>query len=99
MTTGTLAGALEEAEMIVSAEWVRIQCELIESEMPAARSRGERVALLTMTADRPGTPPPGCNRRQPTRRRPGRVWPTQRSPPHTGPIAVRSGSFRKEVMP
>lgn len=101
MTTDTLIGALQEAEKIVSAEWLRVQCELIAtcSETPATRAGAARVALLTAIADTPGAPPPCDGARQPTRRRPGRVWPTQRSPPVNRSDRDRSRSFRKEVMP
>jgi hypothetical protein len=51
------------------------------AEAPAARPRPTQVAVLTATLDRPGGPPPSSSRPWSTRRRPGRVWPSQRAPP------------------
>ncbi len=94
MTTDTMTevaeAALNQAEAIVEAEWMRLQqhdnprgLELAEScaEMPAARSDPPRVGTLT-TTQRPPTEYWGDGNGWSGRWWPAPpVWATQRSPP------------------
>jgi hypothetical protein len=92
MTPGTLTEiVLDEAEAIVRAEWMRLQHDvpcgsarrMACSEMPAARTRPGTTATAI-----PRRPSPSLPRREsrqaPRRGAQRRVWPTQRSPPHSG---------------
>jgi hypothetical protein len=84
MTIDTPTDALvEEAEAIAHAEWMRmLECEFLGicAERPAVRSRA-RPVVVTVALDQRGGWQAGGNEPWPARRRPRRVWPTQRSPP------------------
>jgi hypothetical protein len=91
MTTDALIEtALDEAEAIVRAEWIRLQHDdaLLEhawcpvgSEMPAARPRPFGIGTLTAMHNLNGTTPPRRLGASMPRCGPRRIWPTQRSPP------------------
>lgn len=90
MTTDTAtAAALDEAENIVRAEWLRLltaadtgNLTAVTTELPVARPRPPKLALCGITFGRRDAPlPAGRRHRSATRRRNRRVWPTQRSPP------------------
>lgn len=91
MSIDTLTDALlDEAEAIVCAEWLRLQQDagLRElalvgtcTELPAARKRA-LPAVVAVALDQPGSQQTGDSRQESARRRPGSVWPTQRSPPN-----------------
>lgn len=100
MSTDTLAEVLiEEAEAIVRAEWERLLGELLGAyaQIPAVRPEPRQAGIRATTLGRPGAPPASRDRRWTTRRRPGRVWPTQRSPPMYQLTARRTSEV--EVMP
>jgi hypothetical protein len=90
MTTDTLTTtAIDDAEAIVRAEWMRMEHDDAHSgheyptgcsEKPAARPR--LVTCATMPLKWPGPTPSICRAGwSPTRGPVRRVWPTQRSPP------------------
>lgn len=84
MSTDTLADAVvEEAEEIVQAEWERLQRELFgaDAQLPAIWPQPPQVGICTTTLGRRRASSACRDRRWSTRRPPGRVWPTQRSPP------------------
>jgi|GEM_PF-2250515 hypothetical protein len=95
---------LDEAEAIVHAEWMRLQCGAsrdaaryaVCSEMPAARPCLVTSATLTATIGRSRQAPERCRAGWPSRGGPQRrIWPTQRSPPQVLPSSVE----QEEVMP
>jgi hypothetical protein len=90
MTADTLTvPAIDEAEAIVRAEWMRIEHDdalrqharhTVCSEMPAARPRPVKCAAVIL--ERPRTIPLRRRAGWPPKCGPARrVWPTQRSPP------------------
>ncbi|MFL0277357.1 hypothetical protein [Mycobacterium sp. SMC-19] len=90
MTTDTLAAeVLDEAEYIVRAEWLRVltaavpgHWTAVPTEMPVARPRSLKLALLSVISEQRDASLPASRQHRPaTRRRNTRVWPTQRSPP------------------
>jgi uncharacterized protein (DUF885 family) len=78
---------LEEAEAIVRAEWLRLRESGFggpSAEMPAVRSRATPVPVA-VALGQPGARYTGGGGQWPARRRPRRVWPSERSPPdHNG---------------
>ncbi len=88
MTIDTSTDALlEEAEAIVRAEWLRL-CESgfvgTSAEMSAVRGRATSVPVAVALGQR-GVRHTGGSGQWPARRRPRRVWPSERSPPdHEG---------------
>jgi hypothetical protein len=82
--------AVEEAERIVRAEWMRLHRDTVPHEqarraacceMPAARTHLVTVPPMTAIDER-SRPAPGWRAGWPRRGGPQRrVWPTQRSPP------------------
>ena len=88
MTIDTSTDALlEEAEAIVRAEWLRLcgsgfvaMC----AETPAVRRRATSVPVAVTLGQR-GARQTGNSGNWSARRRPRRVWPSERSPPdHNG---------------
>jgi len=83
--------AIEEAEAIVRAEWVRLHHDTAPRdqarreaccEMPAARTCSVVIATSTAILEGPRRSSPRRLPRLPRRGEPQRrVWPTQRSPP------------------
>jgi hypothetical protein len=86
MITAPTDALLDEAEAIVRAEWIRLQHDMdvrrrqIPAEMPTARLCA-KPAVVSVALDQRGARQPGDTGQWPARRRSGRVWPTQRSPP------------------
>jgi hypothetical protein len=112
MTTDThlVSAALEAAEAIVEAEWMRLtrdwnqwECEFAEFvELRSPRPRPPR-GHTTIVASRPtALPPRRISAWYPARRSPApTVWATQRSPPAAtpGPTIDRCSRVMEVVMP
>jgi hypothetical protein len=92
--------AVEEAERIVRAEWMRLHHDTVPHEqarraacceMPAARAYPVTVAPVTAIDERSRQAPPRRRAGWPRRGEPQRrVWPTQRSPPRRGVAVTRT---------
>jgi hypothetical protein len=82
---------LDEAAVIVEAEWIRLQQDEplwereladLAADLPMPRPGPPRVRVTTTARRRSGQPMPDDRRRWPARRWPATpVWATQRSPP------------------
>ena len=89
--TAWATSLLDEAAVIVEAEWMRLQqdealceCELADlpADLPAPRPGPPRVGATTTARRWSRQPMPGDRDRWPTRPWPATpVWATQRSPP------------------
>jgi hypothetical protein len=87
LTETAVEAAIENAEAIVRAEWLRLHHdtalhEQARREMPAARTYPVTAAPMTAILERSRLAPPRRRAGWPRRGGPQRrVWPTQRSPP------------------
>ena len=89
--TAWATSLLDEAAVIVEAEWMRLQQDValwerepadLPADLPAPRPGPPRVGVTTTTRRRPRPPMPRDRRRWPARPWPATpVWATQRSPP------------------